>query len=166
MVGRVPTVFISSTFYDLRQVRTDLFHFIETEQGYRTLASEYPSFPVDPDTDAIENCRRRVENDADCFVLIIGSRYGSVPEHSTISVTNIEYQIARLKGIPIYPFVQKEVLSLLPIWEANPTADFSRTVDTPALFTFIQEVRSGVQPWTFPFETAQDIIDLIDGQRF
>jgi hypothetical protein len=41
------------------------------------LLSEHPSFPIDPGVTTIENCRRRVEQDADLFVLIVGMRYGS-----------------------------------------------------------------------------------------
>ena len=57
----LPGVFISSTFYDLIQVRADLVGFVEGQLGYRPLASELPSFPVDPSADTIENCRRRVD---------------------------------------------------------------------------------------------------------
>ena len=73
--SRPPCVMVSSTFYDLRQIRDDLRQFIEG-LGYRPLLSEHPSFPIDPDTTTIENCRRRVEQDADILVLVIGGRYG------------------------------------------------------------------------------------------
>jgi hypothetical protein len=41
---------------------------------YRPLLAEHPSFPIDPDAITIENCRRRVEQDADTLVLVIGGR--------------------------------------------------------------------------------------------
>lgn len=164
MAGHSPTIFISSTFYDLRQVRADLFHFIEDQLGYRALASEHVSFPVDPDIDTIENCRERVQKDADCMVLIVGSRYGSIPAKLSKSVTNLEYEIARAKGIPIYTFIQKEILAILPAWESNPDADFSKIVDSPALFLFINNIRSSGRQWTFPFDTAQDIVNVLRNQ--
>ena len=73
-----PTVMVSSTFYDLKQiVGADLaLAFISDELGYSALLSELPSFPVDPDLDTIENCRRRVERNADILVLVVGGRYG------------------------------------------------------------------------------------------
>jgi hypothetical protein len=77
-MAKAPAVMVSSTFYNLRQIRTALARFIEDELGYRSLLSEYNSFPVDPDADTIENCWRRVEQDADILVLVIGGRYGSV----------------------------------------------------------------------------------------
>lgn len=85
-----PAVMVSSTFYDLAQVRTDLLDFLQNEVGYRPLLSEHTSFPIDPDADTVENCKRRVERDADIFVLIIGGRYGYVDEATDKSVTNLE----------------------------------------------------------------------------
>src|SRR5215218_3100859 len=126
-IGRMrvnaPAVTVSSTFYDLAQVRADLLHFLQDEVGYRPLLSEYPSFPIDPDADTIENCRRRVERDADILVLIIGGRYGYVDTASDKSVTNLEYLAAQAKGIPIYPFVDKRVTAILPVWKVNPEGD-------------------------------------------
>jgi len=77
-----PCVMVSSTFYDLRQVRTDLENFLSRDLGYHPLLSEFASFPVDPDKTTVENCRRRVEKNADILVLVIGGRYGSVSHES------------------------------------------------------------------------------------
>jgi Domain of unknown function (DUF4062) len=163
-VTKLPGVFISSTFYDLKQVRADLAEFIDGQLGYIFLASEHPSFPVNPDADAIENCRRRVEEDADIFVLVIGTRYGSVPPEATTSVTNLEYLTATAKSIPIFAFVQRDLLVHLTTWEKNPNADFTHAVDSPRLFEFIKLVRDEHKVWTFPFDTAQDIISALRRQ--
>lgn len=162
--NRKPTIFLSSTCYDLKQVRKDLCEFIEDILGYQYLASEFPSFPVDPDVSTIENCKRRVENDADVLVLIVGNRYGSIPKGMDKSVTNLEYSSAILKNIPIFTFVNRDLLSILPVWEKNPEADYSNVVDNPKLFDFITEVRSKDLVWVFPFETAQDIKNILKTQ--
>jgi len=159
-----PNVMVSSTFYDLRQIRADLAHFIADELGYIPLLSELPSFPIDPDLDTIDNCRARVEKDANLFVLIIGGRYGSIDDGTDKSITNLEFLSARQKGIPIYAFVEKGVLAVVPTWKNNPTADFSATVDTPRVFEFIEYVRSQQRVWTFAFETAQDITGTLRRQ--
>ncbi|HSS75362.1 MAG TPA: DUF4062 domain-containing protein [Thermoanaerobaculia bacterium] len=160
----IPTVFLSSTFYDLRQVRANLVEFVENQFGYRVLASELASFPIDPSADTVENCRRRVDEQADILVLIIGGRYGSVSESHGKSVTNLEYLVARAKGIPIYCFVDRNVLAVLPTWEANPGADFSATVDSSDLFVFLRRVRTGDRVWMFPFDTAQEIVGALRSQ--
>ena len=157
-MNTAPTIMVSSTFYDLRQIRKDLDVFISEDLGYIPLLSELPSFPVDPDVDTIENCRRRVEQNADIMVLVIGGRYGSVDSKSVKSITNLEFLAARAKGIPIYVFVAKAVLAIMPVWKTNPEGDFSTVVDTPKLFEFIEFVRNEERVWTFEFEAAQDII--------
>jgi hypothetical protein len=155
---------VSSTFYDLHQLRADLARFIGDDLGYDALLSELPSFPVNPDLDTVANCRARVEQDADIFVLVIGGRYGSIDDKTNASVTNLEFLAARKKGIPIYSFVQKNILNLMPIWKQNPTANFSSAVDTPRLFEFVEYVRAQERVWTFPFETAQDIVGVLRRQ--
>ncbi len=151
-------VMVSSTFYDLKQVRADLVNFLADQMGFQPLVSELGSFPVDPDADTAENCRRRVERDADLLVLIVGGRYGSVDASTAKSITNLEYLAARAKGIPIYAFVEKGVLGLLPIYKANPDADFSAVVDDPRVLDFVLEIREVHSVWSHDFELAQDII--------
>ena len=161
--GGVPTVMVSSTFYDLNQVRADLGEFL-TSMGYAALLSEFSSFPIDPDLDTIENCRRRVEVDADALILVIGGRYGSVDEKSRKSVTNIEYDAARVKGIPVYAFVEKSVSALLPTWRRNPDADFSDTVDDTKVFEFLDLVVSHHKVWRYEFDRAQEILATLRAQ--
>ena len=98
-MAKAPSVFVSSTFYDLKQIRADLKDFITT-LGLTPVISEYDSFPIDPTLPAVENCLKAVDENADIFVLIIGGRYGTIKQHGK-SVTNMEYLKARAKGIPI-----------------------------------------------------------------
>lgn len=160
MPASVPAVMVSSTFYDLRQIRADLARFIRDDLGYAPLLSELASFPIDPDVDTIENCRRRVEQDADVLVLVIGGRSGYADPVSARSVTNLEYRAARAKGIPVFAFIEKRVLAILPTWTLNPNATFEPWLE-PAVFRFIQEVRETDKVWTREFETAQDIVDAL-----
>jgi len=159
--SHVPGVMVSSTFYDLSQVRDDLRRFLQDELGYRPILAEHRSFPINPDIDAVENCRERVERDADVLVLVIGGRYGSIDQTSAKSVTNLEYLAARQKGIPVYAFVDHGILALLPIWKSNPTGDFSTKVDDVQLFEFIELVREKDKVWTQEFKYAGDIIGAL-----
>ncbi len=155
-LGRTPAVFVSSTCYDLKQIRNDIRDFIHGHLGYEAILSEFDSFPLDPEITAVDNCIRAVKQRADIFCLIIGGRYGSIAD-SGKSVTNLEYINARAKGIPIYAFVEKAVLSILPVWERNPDADFSNIVDSTELFRFVAELRRKENIWMYEFENAQDI---------
>lgn len=158
-----PKVFVSSTYFDLRQVRDDLRRFIDG-LGYEPLLSEDQGFPIDTSVIAIENCRRRVEQDADLFVLIVGLRYGSRDPASDRSVTNIEYLAARAKGIPIYVYMERRLEVLLDLWKANPKIDLSGEVDTIDLLRFADDVRNTAKVWTSSFERAGEIVDRLRAQ--
>lgn len=157
-----PSVFVSSTCYDLAQVRLDLRSFFES-LGMVPVLSEFSSFPVDPNLGAIENCLAGVKETADIFVLVVGGRYGS-GTHNGKSVTNLEYLEAKAKGIPRYVFVQESILTTLPIWQKNRSSDFSGIVDSPKLFEFVESLRDPKENWVFPFDSAQDIIGTLRTQ--
>lgn len=150
-----PAVFLSSTCYDLKQVRADLKAFIES-LGLEPVISEYDSFPIDPGLTAVENCLRTVEAKADIFVLIVGGRYGAVQDQGK-SVTNMEYLRARAKDVPIYVFIETSVLNAVSLWTANHDADFSSVVDSTKVFEFITQLRETDFVWTHSFEVAQEI---------
>ena len=160
--GSPTTMFVSSTCYDLSQIRADLRDFA-LSLGYEPVLSELDSFPVNPSVDTVSNCLGAVKDRADLFVLVVGGRYGSVSE-SGLSITNLEYLEAVAKGIPIFVFVKHDVITLLPTWKANPTADFRHAVDTPKLFEFVDTLRTKGQVWVFPFSSAQDITSTLRRQ--
>ena len=157
MINRPPNVFLSSTFFDLSELRAQLRHFID-ELGWRPVMSEHNSFPVDPDESTVENCRLNVRNNADILVMIVGSRYGSIDTTTESSITNIEFLEARARGIPTYVFVKAEVLAQMQVWRDNPDADFSKVVDTPRVFEFIDSIRSNGKEWVFEFTMAEDVV--------
>ena len=155
-------IFVSSTCYDLSQIRKDLREFI-TGLGHNPILSEQNDFPIDPQLDNWENCINAVKVFADIFVLIIGNKYGSVGETGK-SITNTEYLTAVQKGIPIYTFSLKQMTTILPLWERNPDADFSDVVDNKQIFKFLVDVRKKSGRWNFEFESAQDIMDTLRKQ--
>ncbi len=157
--GYPPSVFVSSTCYDLNQVRADMKRFLEI-MGLDPILSETPSFPVNPQTSPVENCLQAVKERADIFVLIVGARYGSQNE-SGKSITNLEYLEAKAKGVPVYVFVLKQILNVLPVWKKNPQANYEGTVDTPKLFEFVDVLRNSKDHWVFEFEEAQHIMDSL-----
>ena len=155
-------IFVSSMCYDLSQIRKDLREFI-TGLGHNPILSEQNDFPIDPQLDNWENCINAVKEYADVFVLIIGENYGYVGKTGK-SITNTEYLTAVQKGIPIYTFTLRSMVTLLDVWKLNPTGKISNKIDNNQIFEFIYEVRSKSGRWNFEFESAQDIMDTLRKQ--
>lgn len=155
-------IFVSSTCYDLSQIRNDIKQCI-TNLGHNPILSEMKDFPIDPQLTNAENCINAVKNEADIFVLIIGNKYGSILE-SGKSITNTEFLTAINKGIPIYTFALKQMTTILPLWEKNPDMNLSEVVDNKKVFEFLADVRKRRGLWNFEFEKAQDITEILKAQ--
>lgn len=94
-------IFISSTYRDL--------------VNYRKIVSDEISFrghiPAGMEDftacgDDLETYIKRVIDDSDYYVLIIGQRFGSsIPTDENISYTMLEYEYAKSKGMRIIPFI-------------------------------------------------------------
>ncbi len=155
-VRHKPVVFISSTCFDLKQMREDLKDFFEENYGFQTMLSEFDSFPIDPCKGTFENCIENVDKVADIFVLIVGNRYGYVMENGK-SITNLEYLHAKEKGVPIYVFVDKQLYNNMKIWRSNKNADFSNLVDNPKIFEFISGIYDESKQWIYTYDSVRDI---------
>ena len=94
-------IFISSTYKDLinyRQVVSDEITF----RGHIPAGME--NFTACGEE--LETYIKRVIDDSDYYVLIIGQRFGSnIPLNKNISYTMMEYEYARAKGMRIIPFI-------------------------------------------------------------
>lgn len=113
-----PRVFVSSTYYDLKHLRSSLENFVES-LGFDAILSEKGQIAYTPDVPLDESCYREVGN-ADIFVLIVGGRYGSevsagkksLPKtfyERYNSITRGEYRSAVDRDVPIYVLVERSV---------------------------------------------------------
>ena len=151
-----PVVFVSSTCYDLKQVREDLKDFFEGNYGFQTMLSEFDSFPIDPCIGTFESSLSNLDKSADIFILIVGTEYDHVTERGK-SIVNLEYRQAKAKGIPVFVFVDKQLYSQLERWEANKDGNFPTVVDNPQLLEFVSEIYSESKQWIYTYESAGDI---------
>lgn len=163
MENRPPNVFVSSTMYDLSYLRERLRQFIEG-YGWTAVMAEHDSFSVDATETTVENSLRNVRENTDIFVLIVGARYGSVDPGSDRSITNLEFSVARQCGLPVYVFVDSNVLAQLSVWRNNPDADYSGVVDTPRVFEFIDSFYGSGEVWTSSFASSDDILNTLRQQ--
>src|SRR4028119_1976770 len=95
-------VFVSSTYTDLKEERAEVLQAIWELDCIPTgmeafVASNESQWEV----------IKRVINECDYYVLIIGGRYGSLTEEG-ISYTEKEYRYARELGIPVLAFVHSK----------------------------------------------------------
>lgn len=106
----IPRIFVSSTCYDLQEVRFQLRHFI-SEFGFDPVMSEFGDIFFDLKLHVQDACRNEIEK-TDLFILIIGNNYGSIyhkhQDHSDPdSVTLQEFRKCLEVGIPKYLFINK-----------------------------------------------------------
>jgi len=157
-----PTVFVSSTFYDLRYVRESLKRFIE-ELGYTPVLSEDGAVFYDPRTTAADSCMSEIPN-VQLFVLVIGGRFGSQMPNSESSVTNAEYEKAIKEKIPVFALVDQGTYNDFQLYRHN--ADKGELLssltfpnaDSTKIFDFIHQVQSAsVNNALYPFRTYGDI---------
>lgn len=105
-------VFVSSTYSDLKDERRKV---IQTLMEQDCIPAGMELFPA-MDLDQFEFIKRVID-DCDYYILIVGARYGSMDSEG-ISYTEKEYDYAVLKGIPIMAFLHKDINSL-PIAKAD-----------------------------------------------
>lgn len=159
-----PRIFVSSTYYDLKHIRSSLDNFIES-QGYDSVLSEKGDIAYSPDVPLDESCYREASG-ADIFVLIIGGRYGSSassedkkPSHSFFdrydSITKKEYDTAWSRDIPIYILIEQNVYSEYQTYLRNKTTKNIQYahVDSINIFQVIEEILS--KPRNNPIHTFE-----------
>ncbi|MBR4829716.1 MAG: DUF4062 domain-containing protein [Muribaculaceae bacterium] len=91
-------IFVSSTFADLEEERGKV---METILRFDCFPAGMEMFPA-MDEEIFEYIKRIID-DSDYYLLIIGGRYGSV-DHNGVSWTEKEFDYAVEKGIPVLAF--------------------------------------------------------------
>lgn len=99
-------VFISSTYTDLQEERREALQAL-LGMGYIVSGMEY--FPA-VDLDQFEYIKKQID-DCDYYLLIVAGKYGTISP-SGISYTELEYNYAVEKGIPIVALLHKNIESI------------------------------------------------------
>lgn len=165
-----PRVFISSTCYDLAEVRNSLVEFI-LSFGFEPVLSERGDVFYHPDIHTHDSCINEVSN-CQLFIPIIGGRFGDAYKADrSKSIVNAEYAAARENKIPVFTFVKKPVYSDHFVYQKNKSnldivfPSIENNEHAANIFQFIDDVRlSFVNNGFFPFEVTSEITDLLRKQ--
>ncbi len=157
-----PRIFISSTFYDLRQIRIELDKFIEG-LGYEPVRNEVGDIPYGKDDDLQSYCYKEISN-VDIVVSIIGGRYGSeasnVEPSEEYSVSQMELKTAWREDKQVFIFIENSVLTEYETYLINKdkTDIRYRFVDNSNIYKFIEEIKGLSSNNNIKgFDTADDI---------
>ena len=161
-----PRVFISSTFYDLRQVREDLERAVR-ELGCEPVRHEVGAIPYGKN-ERLETAAYREVELCDIIVCVVGGRFGSESkDYPGSSITQAELRRALDRGIQVFIFVEKSVLGEFSTYELNKaTASVRyRFVDDVKVFQFLEELHKLPRNNAIaPFEIASDITTYLREQ--
>jgi hypothetical protein len=148
-------VFVSSTCYDFGILREQLRGFIQGF-GFEPVMSDFGDILYDHKDHTHISCLRSVE-EADMLILFIGSRFGgnTIPqvsemidyeklanqskstdflkEPSKASITQLEVLRAIERGVPIFPFIQKDVLHDHRVYTENKKEGIEIKINYPSI---------------------------------
>ena len=159
-------IFLSSTCYDLTDLRAVLEDYLE-KLGHQILLSDRSDFPVDPNQHRHDVC---VENAAksELIIVIIDRRFGALYSgDNSISVTWAEARAALAAEVNMIVFVRRAVFTERRTWKKNPSLEPAHC-DDARVFKFIDELQlhqSG--PWIdTQFDNVMDIITRLKNIQF
>jgi hypothetical protein len=157
-----PRIFISSTYYDLKHLRSSLDNFVDS-LGFDSVLSEKGDIAYASDSPLDESCYREVGN-VDVFVIVIGGRYGSESSSGDKqpskeffdrydSITKKEYEAAASRNIPIYILIDANVYAEYQTFSRNKENKDVRYahVDSVNVFYLIADILS--RPKNNPIQT-------------
>ncbi|MBX3400045.1 MAG: DUF4062 domain-containing protein [Gemmataceae bacterium] len=161
-----PRVFLSSTFYDLKQIRSDINTFISL-MGYDAVLHERGGVTYGKDEKLEEYCYKEIQS-VDIVVSVIGNRYGTKSDKSERSISQEELRTAIKLSKQVYIFVESNVHAEYKTYTKNKENHSIinwNSVDNVEIFKFLDDVYElPNNNQTYPFATAEDITKMLREQ--
>lgn len=140
-------VFISSTYNDLKEERQEVIKVV-LQMGHIPVSMEFFSAADEDQWSLIKG----LLDECDYYVVIIGGIYGSIEEKSGKSYTQLEYEYAVEKGIPVIGILNRDVNSL------HAEKRERKKVNQEKLAGFSELVkRKMCQFWSTPSDLASNV---------
>lgn len=160
-----PRIFVSSTYYDLKYIRTDIESFIKN-LGYEPVLHEKNKVTYTQTQTLEDSCYNEIST-CDILICIIGNKFGTQSESNDYSITMNELEQAIRDQKKIYVFIQKDVSLENRVYNLNKDIPDFKTAaaDNVVIHQFINELRQKNN--NFPiqdFESVSDITNSIQAQ--
>lgn len=159
------TIFISSTCYDIKDLRAEVEIFLK-EKGHKLLLSDRANFPLSIGTHRHDVCIQNV-GQCDLFVLIIDSRFGApYYKDPNISITWAEFKEAIRTGRKIIAFVRQNLFNERQSCRHNQKKGnsfdpfFADNIKTFDLIDEVQKHGDGI--WMQQFENSVQVKEKLE----
>jgi hypothetical protein len=158
-------IFLSSTCYDLVDIRAELERFLK-EKGHELLLSDRATFPVEIGIHRHDVCINNVQN-SDLFILIVDRRFGApYYKDSSLSITWAEFNEALRAGRKIIPFVREDIFNERQSYHHNRKKGNSFEpffADTTRVFDLIDDIQKHEGGfWIEQFKNSVEIKDRLE----
>lgn len=164
-----PQIFVSSTFYDQKSIRSEIANFI-IEYGFEPILSENGDIGYIPGQYLDDACCLALKKSS-MAILVIGGSYGSPatgeddtdPFNHYISVTRKEFKEAIRSNVTLFAFVDRNVLGEYTLYRNNVALfESSKSLVLAAtkninVFRFIKEIYDLKKIPVFEFNVVEDI---------
>ena len=158
----VPKVFISSTYYDLKQERNNLAEFIKG-LGYEPVMHERAGVAYTQNEPLENDCYNEISN-CDILVCIIGNHFGSQSIGNDYSITINELKAAMKDRKKIFIFIMKDVYVENATYLKNKDNNFIPAfADNIKIHEFIAELKQTVK--NNPIISFDDTSDIIENLK-
>lgn len=147
-------VFVSSTFQDLQDERQEV---IQALLELDCIPAGMELFPAANDDQW--SLIKKVIDDCDYYIVIIGGRYGSIGPNG-ISYTEMEYRYALDRSKPIIAFLHKDT-GILPVNRCESTPDGKAKLENFRTFVQQKMCRFWDSPVELGSQVSRSLIKLI-----
>lgn len=161
----VPRVFISSTYYDLKEVRNNIGNFV-LNMGYEPVMHEKSRVAYVQDKPLEEDCYHELAS-CDIAICVIGSKFGSQSSNNDLSITMNEIQTAIKHKKKVYIFIARDMFIENRTYEQNKGSGIFKSAYTDDLrvHDFILDLRNNVKVHVISqFDTTDDIVSTLKSQ--
>lgn len=159
----VPRVFISSTYYDLKQVRNNIGNFIKG-LGYEPIMHEKSAIAYTQSNPLENDCYNELST-CDIVVCILGNHFGSKSSENDLSITMNELETAIKHKKKIYVFISNDVYIENKTYEINKDTGIFKSAytDDIKIHEFICSLNSKLNTYLVvtPFENTEQIVQTL-----